>query len=60
MWHYHKTEIPRVSATFPDLPAEEAAKVAKSLEESYGKVIILWDPAKGEFPTGRPIVSRLE
>jgi len=60
VWHYHKTEIPRVSATLPDLPAEEAAKVAKSLEESYGKVIILWDAAKGEFPTGRPIISRLK
>jgi len=60
MWHYHKTEIPRVSATLPDLPAEEAAKVAKNLEESYGKVYILWDPAKGNFPTGRPIISRLK
>ena len=60
MWHYHKTEIPRVSPTLPDLSAEEAAKVAKSLEESYGKVVILWDPTKGAFPTGRPIISRLK
>ena len=60
MWHYHKREIPRVSATLPDLSAEEAAKVAKSMEESYGKVYVLWDPKHGEFPTGRPIISRLK
>lgn len=59
-WHYHKREISRVSATLPDLPAEEAAKVIKSMEESYGKVYVLWDPKQGEFPTGRPILSRLK
>ena len=34
-----RTEVPGVSTTPPDLPAEEAAaKVAKSIEESYGKM----------------------
>ena len=60
MWHYHKTEIPKVSATLPDLSSEEAAKVVKSMEDTYGKVYLLWDPSKTELPTGRPSVSILK
>lgn len=59
MWHYHKDEIPKVSATLPDVVAEEAAKVLKGMEESYGKVYILWDPGKGDMPTGNPSVAIL-
>jgi uncharacterized protein DUF1264 len=60
MWHYHKTEIPKVSATLPDLSADEAAKVVKSIEDTYGKVYLLWDPGKSDLPTGRPSVTILK
>jgi len=53
-WHYHKTEIPKIGATLPDLSPEEAAKVAKSLEETYGKVYLLWDPSRDNTPVGMP------
>jgi len=59
-WHYHKTEVPKVKPTLPDLSAEEAAKVAKSLEETYGKIYVLWDPAHGSLPTGRPSLTILK
>lgn len=59
-WHYHKTEIPKVNAKLPDLSEEEAAKVAKSLEETYGKVYLLWDPGKGDMPVGEPSVNILK
>jgi uncharacterized protein DUF1264 len=58
LWHYHKVEIPKVDAVLPDVSPEEAAKIVKSIEESYGKVYILWDPAKEE-PLGKPEVSVL-
>ncbi len=59
LWHYHKTEIPKVDAVLPDLSAEEAAKTLKSLENTYGKVYILWNPAKNESPVGKPVISVL-
>lgn len=59
LWHHHKTEIPKVDATLPDLSAEEAAKTLKGMEETYGKVYILWNPAKNESPVGKPAVSVL-
>jgi hypothetical protein len=59
MWHYHKVEIPKVSATLPDLSQEEAAKVVKSMEETYGKVYLLWDPGMAAVPIGRPTVTIL-
>lgn len=57
LWHYHKTEIPKIGATLPDLSPEEAAKVAKSLEETYGKIYLLWDPGRQSLPTGQPSVT---
>lgn len=60
LWHYHKTEIPVVNATLPDLTPEEAAKVAKSLEETYGKVYILWDPDRSDLPTGEPEINIID
>lgn len=41
VWHYHKEEIPKINAKLPDLSAEEAAKVVKSIEETYGKIYLL-------------------
>lgn len=58
LWHYHKIEIPKVDAVLPDVSPEEAAKILKSIEESYGKVYILWNPAQKE-PVGKPQVSIL-
>lgn len=60
LWHYHKTELPRVEARLPDLPPEEAAKVVKSLEETYGKLYILWDPGKSDLPIGNPSITVLD
>lgn len=59
LWHYHKDEIPKVDAKFPDMSAEESEKVMKDIEETYGKVYILWDPNKGQ-PVGKPLVSVLD
>ena len=58
LWHYHKTELNKVDPTLPDLSPEEGAKTLKGMEETYGKVYILWNPAKND-PTGRPVVSIL-
>ena len=58
LWHHHKIEIPKVEAVLPDVSPEEAAKILKSMEETYGKVYLLWDPAKKE-PLGKPQVSIL-
>ena len=57
LWHYHRREIPRVDAVLPDMSKAEAAKVASSLMETYGKVYVLWDPSKQQLPTGMPSVS---
>lgn len=59
MWHYHKEEIPKINAKLPDLSDEEAAKVVKSLEETYGKIYLLWDPSVSDQPLGNPSVHVL-
>lgn len=58
LWHYHKAEIKKVDAMLPDVSAEEAVKILKSMEETYGKVYILWDPSR-KAPVGKPQVSIL-
>lgn len=57
LWHYHKTEIDKVDATLPGLSEEEAAKVVKSIEETYGKIYVLWE---GDLPVGQPMVTIIE
>jgi hypothetical protein len=59
LWHYHRTEIPKVSATLPGLSAEEANKIVQSLLETYGKIYLLWDPSRLQMPTGNPSVTVL-
>lgn len=54
-WHYHKVEVPRAHATFPDMTAEEAAKVLPAINETYGKVIYFQKP-QDKFPLGEPYV----
>ena len=53
LWHYHRIEIPKVSAMMPDVSAEEANKVVASLMETYGKVYIILEPGRLKVP-GRP------
>jgi hypothetical protein len=59
MWHYHKEEIPKVSATLPDLSTDEAAQIVKNIEDTYGKIYLIWDPGKSNGPTGQPRVTVL-
>lgn len=59
VWHYHKEEIPKVNAKLPDLSEAEAAEVAKSLEETYGKIYLLWNPTVNTEPLGNPSVTVL-
>jgi hypothetical protein len=58
-WHYHKVEIPLVAATLLDMSPEEAAKVLKQIENTYGKIYLLWDPALQNLPTGKPSITVL-
>jgi hypothetical protein len=58
LWHYHKEELPRIEATLPDLSAEEAAAVVPTLEETYGKLYLLWDPTVDDRPVGQPEALR--
>ena len=60
MWHYHKEEIPKVDAKLPDVSPEEAAKIVKSIEETFGKIYIIWDPSKSNVPQGKPDVTILK
>ncbi len=59
LWHYHREEIPKVNAKLPDLSPEEAAKVVETLNETYGKIYLLWDPTKSELPIGQPSITML-
>lgn len=54
-WHYHKTELPMVNATLPDLTSEEAAKLMPILNETYGKVVYFWQYGD-KYPIGEPQV----
>lgn len=60
LWHYHKEEIPLLQPTLPELSEADAAEVAKSVEETYGKVFILWDPTVQALPTGQPFVQDVQ
>ena len=54
-WHYHKVEVPRAKATFPDLTAEEGAKILPAINETYGKVIYFKKP-HDTMPLGEPYI----
>lgn len=60
LWHWHKTEIPKVNAKLPDLTPAEAAKVVASITDTYGKVWMLWDPMDNPNPVGNPTVVVLK
>lgn len=54
-WHYHKTEVGRACATFPDLSKAEAEKILPAIHETYGKVVYFQKP-EDKFPLGEPYV----
>jgi len=61
LWHYHKTEIPKVNATLPDMTPDQAKKTVASMEDTYGKVWLLYDPmSTGNMPTGQPSITVLK
>lgn len=59
-WHYHRTEIPKVSAKMPDVSADEAKAMVAKLQETYGKVYVIWDPMDSKEPVGTPSISILQ
>jgi hypothetical protein len=59
LWHYHRQELPLVEATLPDLAEADAATVVESLQETYGKVYLLWDPTTQDMPMGEPVVVNI-
>lgn len=60
LWHYHKTEIPKVDAKLPDMTPAQAKKMTAGMLETYGKVYVLWDPAASKLPLGQPSVTVLK
>lgn len=61
LWHYHKTEIPKVNATMPGTPPDQVKKIVASMLDTYGKVWMLYDPATtNNMPTGQPTVIVLK
>jgi hypothetical protein len=46
-WHYHKEEFApdRADPKFPQLSEQQQNSTLKKLEETYGKVIIMWNPS---------------
>ncbi len=57
-WHYHVTEFApdRADPKFPQLSAEDEKKVLKMIENSYGKVILTWNP-NDQMPAFPPQVQ---
>ncbi len=58
-WHYHKTELPNVMATLPDLTAEEAGPLMPILNETYGKITYFWQIGD-KYPVGDPFIVIIE
>ena len=58
-WHYHKTELPKVQASLPDLTTEETEPLMPILNETYGKVVYFWQIGD-EYPIGEPFVVIIE
>jgi plastocyanin len=56
-WHHHKEEIPLVDAKLPGLSEEEIQKIVAAIEDTYGKVIIFWNPG-APAPVGSPSITK--
>ena len=55
LWHYHKTELPRAQATFPDLTDAQLAELQPVIDETYGKVYYFWNYGD-TYPIGEPSI----
>jgi hypothetical protein len=55
-WHHHQEEIPLVDAKLPGLSEDEIKKIVAAIEDTYGKVIIFWNPGD-PAPLGEPSVT---
>jgi hypothetical protein len=61
MWHYHKTEIPKVHATLPGMSPAQQKKTIAMIINTYGKIYVLFDPmTTGNLPIGKPTVTVLK
>lgn len=61
LWHWHKTEIPKVNATMPDTPPDEQKKMIASMSDTYGKVYVIFDPITTHgLPIGTPTITVLK
>ncbi|MEQ6887726.1 DUF1264 domain-containing protein [Halomonas sp. CS7] len=54
LWHHHKEEIERLDPVLPGMTEEEAAEFVTGIEETYGKIFLVWDSPKDELPVGQP------
>lgn len=54
LWHYHKEELGLVDPVLPEMSEQEAAEFAKSVEETYGKIFLVWDSPRDSLPLGQP------
>jgi hypothetical protein len=60
-WHYHKVEFAssRADPKFPDLTPEQAKTEMQKTTETYGKVIITWNP-NDLLPVYPPQIQQVE
>ncbi len=60
-WHYHKTEFAtnRADAHFPDLTPQKEGESLKKLSNTYGKVILTWNP-KDKLPAFPPQIEEVQ
>lgn len=56
-WHDHALEIPLVNASMPGTSDEDAANVTRSLEQTAGKVVYVWDFPREARPIGAPFAE---
>lgn len=54
LWHHHKEELGKVDPVLPDMTEEEAAEFTKSIEDTYGKIFLIWDTPRHDLPIGQP------
>ena len=60
-WHYHKIEFAtnRADPMFPELPLAQANALMGKLMDTYGKVVITWNP-KDKLPVFPPQVEQVD
>ena len=60
-WHYHLIEFAtnRADAKFPDLTPQKEGESLKKLADTYGKVILTWNP-KDKIPAFPPQVEEVQ